>query len=262
MPSNIHNSIRSLGNELLAHADPARIRDAAVYQEMGEADLEDACHKLFRHAHAVALDPQRSPAPPRFTLTKKMLSIASHDQLISSEGTSVSGSCFQPELRLIRDLRRRAENAPPAKRLPSALLYSTAGEPFAYQNADGYPTAYAWHSADFMTRSGIRWVPCGSIFELEYGHRQVNGVYADDPRHAFRGMGLIALSDTPPPDDVKLKRMSLEFLPEDIRALALSFAIADISGLQPYREQAQELTTQYVGLQVLSLIDQGIPVHV
>jgi hypothetical protein len=248
-----------LGNELLAHADHARVCDAAIYQEMGEADLEDACHKLFRHANAVALDPQETLTLPRFRLTKKMLDIASHSQRISSEETSVSGSCFQPELRLIRDLRRHARNASSTERLPSALLLGKDDGPFAYQNADGYPTAYAWRSADFMTSSGIRWIPSGAIFELEYGDRQANGVYADDPRHTFKGMGLIALSTTPPPDDVKLKRMSLEFLPEDIRAMALSFAVADISSLKPYQEQAHDLTSRSVNLQVSSLIDQGIP---
>ncbi len=259
MQSNIYNSIRSLGNELLAHADPARVHDATVYQEMGAADLEDACHKLFRHANAVALDPQESRTPPKFRLTQKMLNMAAHSQLISSEETNVSGSCFQPELRLVRDLRRRTKNSPAAERLPSALLFGNDGEPFAYQNADGYPTAYAWRSADFMTGSGIRWVPSGSIFELEYGDRQTNGVYADDPRHIFRGRGLVSLSTTSPPDDIKLKRMSLEFLPDDIRSMALSFAVADISGLKPYQKQAQDLTSQSVNLQVSSLMDRGIP---
>jgi hypothetical protein len=243
--TNLHNSIKSLGSELLAYA------------EMGPSDTEDACHKLFRHANAVALSSPSHNRPPLFELTKRILALAAEPQSISSENTSVAGSCFQPELRMARAIQRHIRGEAAPDRSPSAILNDQHNTPFAYQNADGYPTAYAWRSARFITKAGVKFIPAGAIFEPAYGQEQEDGVYRQDPRHAYKGLGLISLSSVTAPDEVHLKRMSLEFLPQEIREAAVSFGVADIPGLAPSSEEAQALTSTVVKEQITALLNRG-----
>lgn len=238
---NILPAVREIGQEVLAYADPTRVKDAAIYAEMTESDLEDALHKLYRHANTIPTG-QGTECEPSSLLVQKMLEFRAKPDVVSAIGASVAGTCFQTELRFVRSLDRHQESKTAANRLPAAVLYDDESQPFAYQKADGHPTAYAWRSATVKTTAGPRWVPEGSIVEVAYGTAQKNGVYQADPRHEYRGSGLVSLSGAKLPDEVMLKRVGIEYLPDVLRETAVDFAITDVPMLGKYREQAVDFT--------------------
>jgi hypothetical protein len=140
MSDKLHRSIEALGTELVRHIDPSHNVEPPIYAQLGSADTEEACHQIFRHANAVARSPSRhDELPPLFTLTKTMLAMAEEQLRLSSEGTSVNGSCFQAELRIVRALARHARGAASADRLPSAALLDQDREPVCISKCGRIP---------------------------------------------------------------------------------------------------------------------------
>jgi hypothetical protein len=102
--------IREIGNEVLAYADTSRIQDGAIYAEMQENDVEDALHKLYRHANTIPTGPCHK-GRIHSMLVRKMLEFAGHADAISSASADIAGTCFQAELRFVRSLARRIKSS-------------------------------------------------------------------------------------------------------------------------------------------------------
>lgn len=242
--------IREIGTEILDYVDPSRLVDPHIYGEMQESDTEDALHKLFLHANIIptAFRQQGAGAEDRSSLVSKMLEFRSKPDAVSSVHASLGGTCFQAELRFARSIARHMKRRTPARnRLPSAILRDMNGAPFAYQKADGHPTAFAWHSGRVATSTGSRWVPQGSIVELVYEGLHNRGVYQGDPRHNYPGESLIVLQDATALSDVRLKRVGVEYSPHQLRIVAVDLAIKDVHSLAAYKQPAIEWSSRRLG---------------
>jgi hypothetical protein len=255
MSSEVINVINAVGDDIVGHTMYPKTFDKMF--EVTEGDLGGACYELFDNAHEIVAKPADgySFQPPVFAITEQMLAMAACPYRPPSGNYKRLG-CFSAELRFSRSLKRHTRSEKiDSGRLPAAVLYDANGRPFAYQKADGIPTAYTWRPARIDTKAGPRQIPSEALISIAYGKWHGNG-YAADPRRGRKGEGItpLWLRDCPVPDEVYFQRSSLNCVPLLVRQVSLSSAILQNLRLAEYYKDASMLTGRKVARRALAAL--------
>ncbi len=247
------SSIMAVGDELVGYTDNSRAFDT-VYGQVTERMVSTACYDLFDYANKIA---ERSDwevgEPPQFAITERMLKLANsaHRPPIAEYGKI---ACFAAELRFARSLARHKHQKPVPSRMPAAVLFDDTDRPFAYQKADGHPTAYTWRSARIDTEAGPRIIPSEAVISVVYGTWRSDG-YVNDPRRQHKGEGIIPLRmRNARPDEIYFQRLTLGCMPLPIRKASLRAAITHAPSLVSHFDEACSLTGSKVANQALAAL--------